>query len=265
MNNPNHSPILTEISTEGVAIITLNRPEVHNAFDQEMIQALILAITRLESDPLVKLLLLKSSGKSFSSGASLETMRKMATYGGEKNRQDALELANLMYHLSHFPKPTVVAVQGSAFGGGVGLIACCHLALASADATFCFPETKLGLIPAVISPYVVNAIGARHARAYFLTGEKFDATKAYEMGLIYQITPHQELENATQRLLTTLLEKGPKALQEVSMLMRSFQALPITPDTLHTTAQKIADLRASSEGIEGLNAFLEKRKPSWIK
>lgn len=255
-------PILIEIS-HSVATITLNRPEVHNAFDEEMIFALDQAITQMAANTEVKILLLRGNGKNFSAGANLDSMRKMSQLSEKENKKEAKALADLMFHLAHFPKPTIVLVQGATFGGGIGLIACCQIALVSHQATFCFSEAKLGLIPAVISPYIVNAIGVRQARALFLTAEKFDAKQAYQMGLCYDVVATDELDKRAREVILSLLQNGPQALKEINTLMTTFQAIKLTPEITDFTAQKIAQLRASTEGLEGINAFLEKREPSW--
>ncbi|HRE32484.1 MAG TPA: enoyl-CoA hydratase-related protein [Candidatus Berkiella sp.] len=257
--------ILIEKNQHGVATLTLNRPQVHNAFNETMIAQMTEALNHLAIDHSVKILVLKSTGKHFSAGADLAWMRKMMEYDATTNFQDALALGKLMYHLHHFPKPTLAVVQGNAYGGGAGLIACCHIAIAASCAQFCFSEVKLGLIPAVISPYVIQAIGQRQARAYFLSAKTFNAVSALQIGLCHEVVALDALETAEQDLITTLLQNGPHALQAVNQLMNKLQVPPIDEDLVHLTAKTIAMLRISPEGQEGLSAFLEKREPSWVK
>ncbi|HET8726942.1 MAG TPA: enoyl-CoA hydratase-related protein, partial [Alphaproteobacteria bacterium] len=202
--------ILTDV-TDGVATVTLNRPEVHNAFNDRVIAELTGTFSRLGADPTVRAVVLRASGKSFSAGADLGWMQRMAGYGFDENLADARQLAELMRTLNDLPKPTVALVQGAAFGGGVGLVACCDVALAADTATFCLSEVKLGLIPAVISPYVVQAIGARAARRYFLTAERFSALQAKALGLVHEVVPAVMLEAALLKILDALAEGGPNA------------------------------------------------------
>ena len=257
-----HQTVLSEIQTNGVGCITLNRPERHNAFDDNMIIELTNAFKQMEQSPFVKIVLLKSSGKSFSAGADLDWMRRMATFSLDENLKDASNLHELMNTIYYCSKPTVAMVQGGTFGGGLGLIACCNIVLASQNANFCFSETKLGLIPAVISPFVINAIGARQARALFLTAELFNANQAKALGLVHKIVEASELESATTELINNLLNNGPQALKAVNALMNK---LTLTPEISNITVQKLVEVRTSSEGKEGLSAFLEKRSPSWCK
>ncbi|MCS5712396.1 enoyl-CoA hydratase-related protein [Candidatus Berkiella aquae] len=257
--------ILVEKNQHGVATLTLNRPQVHNAFNETMIAQMTESLHQLAIDHSVRILVLKSTGKHFSAGADLAWMRKMMQYDATANFQDALALGKLMYHLHHFPKPTLAIVQGNAYGGGAGLIACCHIAITASIAEFCFSEVKLGLIPAVISPYVIQAIGQRHARAYFLSANTFNAATALQMGLCHEVVAIEELETKAHEMITRLLQNGPHALQAVNQLMNHLQTPSIDEDLVHMTAKTIAMLRISPEGQEGLNAFLEKREPSWVK
>lgn len=263
MNQTN--PLLLDLNSQGVATLTLNRPEVHNAFNEELIASMTKALQQFATDPRVKILILKSTGKHFSAGADLSWMQKMATYDHQANVQDAKALAKLMFVLHHFPKPTIALVQGNAYGGGAGLIACCHIVIAAASAQFCFSEVKLGLIPAVISPYVVQAIGQRQARAYFLTAKLFDADCALRIGLCHEVVIDDQLQQAGEKMLTCLLRNSPQALQAVNQLMNKLQSPVIDEALLDWTAQTIANLRISAEGQEGLKAFLEKREPAWIQ
>ncbi|MFI4937228.1 MAG: enoyl-CoA hydratase-related protein [Candidatus Berkiellales bacterium] len=263
MNNSTES-VLTEITSQGVATLTFNRPEVHNAFDINMIEAISSALAKIAANNKVKMLVLKGNGKSFSAGGDLKWMQRSIHFTQEENYQEGKALAQMMYDLYHFTKPTLAMVQGAAFGGGAGLVACCQIVIAASTATFCFPECKLGLIPAVISPYVIRAIGTRKARFYFLTATQFDAENAYKMGLCHEIAPADKLESRAEYWVNTLLQNGPHALEECNKLINALD--PITSDNMiELTAQKIAELRVSPEGVEGIKAFLERRKPLWIK
>lgn len=255
--------LLLDLNTHGVATLTLNRPEVHNAFDDQLIAHLTDTLRQLAVDAQVKVLVLKSAGKHFCAGADLSWMQKMAHYDEHANMQDAKALAQLMFVLHQFPKPTLALVQGNAYGGGAGLIACCHIVIAAATSQFCFSEVKLGLIPAVISPYVVQAIGQRQARAYFLSAKLFNADCALRMGLCHEVVPIDKLQETGEEMITSLLKNGPHAMQAVNQLMNKLQTPYIDEELIAWTAQTIARLRVSAEGQEGLKAFLEKRDPAW--
>ena len=255
--------IVTEIREDGVATVTLNRAEVHNAFNDTIIADLTGVLRRLGDDDKVRAVVLMAEGKSFSAGADLGWMRRMAGYGHGENLADAGALAELMRMLNSLPKPTIARVQGSAFGGGVGLVACCDIAIASDAASFSLSEVRLGLIPAVISPYVVAAIGERASRRYFLTAERFDAAEALRLGLVHQVVPADQLDSAVETILTRLSEGGPKAQQAAKDLIFAVAHRPVDAGLIHDTAERIATIRASSEGREGLAGFLEKRKPAW--
>lgn len=250
-------------SDRGIASVTLNRPEQHNAFDDGMIAELIELLGQLEQDDRVRVLVLRAAGKSFSAGADLNWMRRMADYDLAQNMDDAMQLAELMRRLNCFPKPTIALVQGAAYGGGVGLIACCDIAIASKQALFCLSEVKLGLIPAVISPYVIEAIGARAARRFMLTAERFSAEQACRLGLVHQVVEAQELDTTLDSILEFLLAAGPAAQAAAKDLIRAVSNQPIDSDIIQNCAQRIARIRATSEAREGLDAFLQKRKPNW--
>jgi methylglutaconyl-CoA hydratase len=250
-------------SDRGIASVTLNRPEQHNAFDDGMIAELIELLGQLEQDDRVRVLVLRAAGKSFSAGADLNWMRRMADYDLAQNTDDAMQLAELMRRLNCFPKPTIALVQGAAYGGGVGLIACCDIAIASKQALFCLSEVKLGLIPAVISPYVIEAIGARAARRFMLTAERFSAEQACRLGLVHQVVEAQELDTTLDSILEFLLAAGPAAQAAAKDLIRAVSNQPIDSDIIQNCAKRIAQIRATSEAREGLDAFLEKRKPNW--
>jgi methylglutaconyl-CoA hydratase len=255
--------ILTETREDGVATVTLNRAEVHNAFNDTVIADLTSVLRRLGDDDKVRMVVLRAEGKSFSAGADLGWMQRMAGYGHAENLADAGALAELMRVLNFLPKPTVARVQGAAFGGGVGLVACCDIAIASDAASFSLSEVRLGLIPAVISPYVVAAIGERAARRYFLTAERFGADEALRIGLVHQVVPADQLDTAMNTILTRLSEGGPTAQRAAKDLIFAVAHRPVDAGLIQDTAERIATIRASAEGREGLAGFLEKRKPAW--
>jgi len=260
-----HTNLLTEVDARGVATVTMNRPELHNAFDDLMIKALNSEFLRLDADPQVRVVLLAASGKSFSAGADLNWMRRMADYSLEENLADSMALAGLMRTLYGLSKPTIALVQGAAYGGGVGLVACCDIALATDRATFCLSEVKLGLIPAVISPYVMEAIGSRAARRYFLTAERFDAIEAQHLGLVHELVAVEDLRARGESLAALLIQNGPLALSAVKRLVAALTRTPIDDAMIADTARRIADIRSSDEGKDGVGAFLQKRPPAWVK
>lgn len=249
----------------GVRRITMNRPQVHNAFDDTLIAELSDALAAAGSDAAVRAVVLTGEGASFSAGADLNWMRGMASAGEAENRQDSLRLANLMRTLQYLPKPTVARVNGAAYGGGVGLIACCDIAIGVDSARFGLTEVKLGLVPAVISPYVIHAIGLRHARRLFLTGELFDAATAQQIGLLHRCVPAAQLDEAVDGTLALLAKAGPIAQAEAKQLaLRMAGATEEDAERIdHDNAALIARLRVSDEGQEGLGAFLGKRAPRW--
>jgi methylglutaconyl-CoA hydratase len=243
------------------ATVTLNRPERHNAFDDAMIDQLTDALRALEGESRVRVVVLAANGKSFSAGADLDWMRRMAAYDEAENLADAKRLAALLQTLNFMPKPTIAAVQGAALGGGVGLVAACDIVIARPDAVFGLTEVRLGLIPAVISPYVTQAIGERAARRYFLTGERFDARVALELGLVTEIAA--DLPAAIKRYLDMFLAGGPEALADAKKLIRRVGRGTINAAMIEDTAERIARTRTGAEAREGIAAFFEKRKPSW--
>ena len=248
-----------------LGLITMNRPERHNAFDDQLIQELTEALRTMEADDMVRLVVLSGTGRSFSAGADLNWMKRMAGYSRDENVRDAMALGALMRTLAHLRKPTIARVQGAAYGGGVGLVACCDIAIATQNATFALSETKLGLIPAVISPYVIAAIGERAARRYFLTAERFEAADAWRLGLIHEIALDEAaMDEKLGEIVEKLLEAGPAAQREAKDLIRAVAHRPVTSELIQDTAERIARLRSSPEGREGVAAFLEKRKPSWV-
>ncbi|MDH5629212.1 MAG: enoyl-CoA hydratase/isomerase family protein [Gammaproteobacteria bacterium] len=253
-----------DTNKQGIATITLSRPERHNAFDDEMILELTQAIKKLDNDSSVNFIVLAAAGKSFSAGADLNWMKKMASYDWHDNYYDSMQLANLMKTLHHCQKITIALVQGAAFGGGVGLVACCDIALATQSAKFCLSEVKLGLIPAVISPYVLKAIGERNSRYYFATAEVFDANKAEQMNLIHKVFADDSFTDDAKTFIGKMLTNSPKAVMATKELIKLVNRQPINEKLMEQTAKRIADIRASDEGKEGVSAFLEKRKPDWI-
>ena len=247
-----------------IGIVAMNRPDVHNAFNDAVIAELTRAARDLEKDDAVRAVILAGNGPSFCAGADLNWMKKMAGYGRDENVADAAGLAEMLRTWNELRKPTVARVHGAAYGGGVGLVACCDIAIAAAEATFALSESKLGLIPATISPYVVEAIGARHARRYFLTAERFDAAEAYRIGLVHDIVPIAQLDERIDGILRSLLAAGPQAQVECKALIRAVAGRPIDEAVIADTVERIAAVRASPEGKEGVAAFLGKRPAAWV-
>ena len=247
-----------------VAIVTLNRPEVRNAFDDVLISNLTKVFLELERDETVHAVVLAGAGSAFCAGADLNWMKRMAGYGYEENLKDARALAEMLKALDRMSKPTIARVHGPAYAGGVGLVAACDIAIGSHQAEFCLTEVKLGLSPATISPYVVRAMGARLARRYFLTGEVVDAGEAYRMRLLSDISPPEELDGAINALLGHLVLGGREAHGKIKDLIRAVSAGPVDDAMIADTAKRIAEIRVSPEGREGIASFLEKRKPDWV-
>ncbi len=247
------------------AWLSLNRPQIHNAFDDTLIAALTSALAQAEADPAVRCVVLSGNGSCFSAGADLNWMRAMATASEQENREDSLRLARLMRSLQFLSKPTIARVNGAAYGGGVGLVACCDIAIGVDSAKFALSEVKLGLVPAVISPYVIAAIGLREARRLFITGEVFDAPTAVRIGLLHAVVPAGELDAAIERQLHLLAKAGPQAQYQAKQLaLRIGGADPREAERIDSAnAELIARLRVSPEGQHGLAAFLDKRAPAW--
>lgn len=254
-----------DIDARGVATLTMTRADMHNAFDDAMIADLTAKLKELESNEAVRVVVLAAEGKSFSAGADLNWMKRMAAYSYEENFADAMGLGGLLETLNFLKKPTIAKVQGAAFGGGVGLVAACDMAVGSEYASFCLSEVKLGLIPAVISPYVVNAMGQRASRRYMLTAERFKADEALRFGLLHEVVSADDLDAAVERLIENLMVNGPASVAACKDLIFAVYNRPVDADVIKDTAERIAKQRASVEGKEGLGAFLEKRKPSWVK
>jgi methylglutaconyl-CoA hydratase len=255
--------ILEIVDRRGIATVTLNRPEQHNAFDEVLIADLTASLKRLEGDPGIRAVVLTGAGGSFSAGADLGWMRRMARLSVEENIADAAGLAGLMHTLDRLQKPTVALVQGAAFGGGVGLVACCDIAIASQRASFCFSEVKLGLTPATISPYVINAVGPRWARRLFQTAEVFNADQARDIGLVQDVVPEGELATAGEGVLKALLQGAPGAQADAKDLIFLCEGRAIDAALAEETGRRIAARRASIEGQEGISAFLAKTTPVW--
>lgn len=250
------------IDSRQVAWLTLNKPDKHNAFDDAMIAQLLEHLASVRSNSAVRALVLRSHGKNFSAGADLNWMRSMAAKNRSENVEDAGELGQLMAQLDRLPVPTIALVQGAAFGGAVGLAACCDMVLANPNTSFCLSEVKIGLIPAVISPYVLRNMGSRAARRYVLTGERFFAAEALQHGLVSEVT-EQPLDQAVKSLLDALLANGPAAVGAAKALLHDIAQRPIDDALVAHTVERIADIRVSAEGQEGLQAFLSKRSPAW--
>ncbi|MGA7984784.1 MAG: enoyl-CoA hydratase/isomerase family protein [Burkholderiales bacterium] len=247
----------------GVATVTLNRPEVRNAFDDALIAELAATFKALDDDDAVRAVVLAGNGPAFCAGADLNWMKRMAGYGYEQNLHDAMGLAVMLQTIDRMRKPTIARVHGAAFAGGTGLVAACDIALGTPEAKFCLSEAKLGLSPATISPYVVRAMGERAARRYFLTAEVFDADEALRIGLLTALVPSAQLDAAVESLLKHLLAGGREALAKIKDLIRAVTPGPIDDAMVADTAKRIAEIRVSAEGREGIASFLEKRKPSW--
>ena len=256
--------VITETDTCGVATVTLNNPDKHNAFDDQLIAQISATFDALEADAAVIVVVLQGAGRSFSAGADLAWMRRMADYSYEENHRDARLMAAMFRRINCLSKPTIARVHGAAFGGGVGLAAVCDLVFATPSASFCLSEVKLGLIPAVISPFVSAAIGPRAARRYCMTAERFSAATALQLGLVSELCEEAELDSRIQAMVEKLLVNGPAAMAAAKQLVADVAGAPITDELVAETSRRIAEIRGTEEGREGLTAFLEKRSPSWI-
>lgn len=256
---------LTLEKKNGVAFVTLSRPEVRNAFDDALISNLNRTFLELDKDETVRAMVLAGAGKAFCAGADLNWMKRMARFGYEENLADASALAGMLRTLDRMSKPTIARVHGPAYAGGVGLVAACDIAVGSPEAEFCLTEVKLGLSPATISPYVVRAMGARLARRYFLTAEVISAHEAHRLHLLSAVTAREDLDKTVDAILGQLAAGGREAQARIKDLVRSVSARPIDDAMIADTAQRIAEIRVSREGKEGIASFLEKRKPDWAK
>jgi methylglutaconyl-CoA hydratase len=249
----------------GIARVTLNRPDVRNAFDDTLIKLLHQSFVSLGEDESVRAVVLAGNGPAFCAGADLNWMKRMAGYGYEQNLADAQALADMLAALDRMPKPAIARVHGPAFAGGTGLVAACDIAVGTPEAKFCFSEAKLGLSPATISPHVMRAIGERAARRYFLTAEIFDAAEAERIGLLTMVVEKELLDKTIDHLLEHLIAGGPEAHAKIKDLVRAVSGRPTDDALVAETARRIAEVRVSPEGKEGIASFLEKRKPSWNK
>lgn len=250
--------------TGALVTITLNRPDLHNAFSAEMIAELHAAMTQLADDASVRAVVLTGAGASFCAGADLNWMKASLDLTRDENIADAQRLAEMYDALNSLPKPVIGRINGAAVGGGVGLVACCDIAVAADNAKFGFSEVKLGIIPAVIARYVVPKIGASHARALFVSGRRFDAAHALRLGLVHDVTPPSKLDAVVQQVVDDVLSSGPEAIGRAKQLVQAIATLPADEQRRYTV-EAIADARTSSEGQEGLRAFLEKRRPWWVE
>lgn len=256
--------ILTNIDERGVATVTLNRPEKHNAFDDAMIAELNACFTELGNSANVRAVVVAAEGKNFCAGADLNWMRRMAGYSYEDNLRDAEALATLLHTLNTLPKLTIAKAHGNVMGGGVGLVACCDIVVATKLTYFTLSEAKIGLIPATISPYVIEAIGARAARRYFCTAERFSANKAKRLGLVSVLDDEEKQDARVALILEKALRNSPQAITASKQLIATVANSPIDANLMKYTSEQIASIRASEEGREGLTAFLEKRNPNWV-
>lgn len=247
----------------GVVTLTLNRPHKRNAFDAALVEALTQTLRRLDADADARVVILTGAGENFCAGGDIEWMRQAASAAPEINERDALALGAMFETLDKFSKPTLALVQGAAFGGGVGLVACCDIAIAAKSAKFCLSEVRLGLIPAVVGPYVVNAVGARRARALFLSAEIIGADCAFHIGLVHEVAANGGLTAVRDRLVEALLLGAPGAQAQAKRLVALCQEGGCDPALIAETARLLAERRASAEGVAGLRGFLEKRRPDW--
>ncbi len=264
-NLSNTSHVLFNLRDDGIATVTLNNVEKHNAFDEVIIEKLTHIFDEIAKRDDIKVMVLAANGKSFSAGADLSWMKRMAGYSYEENLKDASKLAQMLKALNYLPQPTIAKIQGAAFGGAVGLASCCDIVIASNKASFCLSEVKLGLIPATISPYVVDAIGLKASRRYFQTAERFFAEKAMQLGLVDEIVELDQLTSAVERVIATLVANSPQAMRQAKQLAFDVAYQDINEQLMHDTSKRIASIRVSDEGQEGLSSFFEKRRPYWQK
>ena len=262
-NLSHSSKVLYTVSDNGVATVTFDNGAKHNAFDDTIIKTLTDIFNDIAKRDDIKVMVLAANGKSFSAGADLGWMKRMAGYSYEDNLKDAHKLADMLKVLNFLPQATIAKIQGAAFGGAVGLASCCDIVIASNKASFCLSEVKLGLIPATISPYVVNAIGLKASRRYFQTAERFLADKAMQIGLVDEVVDAEELTPAVEKMINTLLSNSPQAMRQAKQLAFDVAYQKIDEQLLSDTSARIASIRVSNEGQEGLSAFFEKRSPAW--
>ena len=248
----------------GIATVVLSRPDVRNAFNDEVIAELSQAFIQLGDDPQVRAIVLMAEGPAFCAGADLNWMRRMADYSRDENEQDAEKLAFMLRTIYECPKPTIARVQGDVYAGGMGLVACCDMAVSVDTAHYCLSEVKLGLIPATIGPYVIRAMGPRASHRYFLTAERFSAQEALRIGFVHEVVPADQLDAAVGTWVQALLAASPNAVEECKKLVQYVADRDITRLLIDHTVKAIADIRASEEGTEGVQSFLNKRKPNWL-
>ena len=251
-------------SHRDITVVWMNRPDIRNAFNETMISELSAVFKSLDTDDEVKAVVLAGRGPSFCAGADLNWMKKMADYSARQNYEDALGLAEMLHTLYSLRKPTIARVHGHAFAGGMGLVSACDIVVASFEAEFCLSEVRIGLIPATIGPYVVAAMGARASHRYMLTGERFAAAEAYRIGLAHEITPPEKLDEKIDEMLIHLVTGGSAAHAGTKSLIDLIARSPLDRVLIEETAKRIADVRVSDEGKEGIRSFLEKRKPNWV-
>ena len=254
-----------EVMRDGaLATVWLNRPEVRNAFNETTIAEITAGFKTLDGDATVRAVVLAARGPAFCAGADLNWMKKMAGYSREENLADAAGLAAMLRAIHDCAKPVVARVQGDCYAGGMGLVAASDIVVAAEGAHFCLSEVKLGLIPATISPYVIRAMGAQAARRYFLTAERFTAAEAGRLGLVHEVVAAEALDATVQALMSALVAASPNAVTEAKRLVHNMTDQPLTAALVEDTVARIADIRASEQGREGVKSFLEKRKPSWM-
>lgn len=257
------SKVLSQIDADGNATVTLNRPEVHNAFDPEMVDALTATLKELETKDQVRAVVITGAGRNFCAGADIEHMRRTAKFSRAQNLENARATSLMLQTLYSLAKPTIACVRGAARGGGVGLVSACDIAIGERGATFRLSEVKLGIIPAMISPFVIGAIGRRQSHRYMLSGEEFDAAEAYRIGLLHDICEEPDLGTLVGRMLASLYSSGPNAVAAIKKLIPEVAGARIDGKLMETVSQRIAAVRVTAEAQEGLSAFLEKRRTAW--
>ena len=262
-NNQVYETIIVDIENH-VARVSLNRPEVHNAINDTLINELYDAFEKLKSDNNIRVIILTGNGNTFCAGGDVKWLKSVVNYTFRQNYEESLKLAKLMYLIFTHPKPVIARINGSALGGGVGLMSVCDILIADENATLTFSEVRLGLVPAVISPFIMCRIGQSYVRELFITGEKISAHRGFEIGLINQVVPHAQLDKAVEEKVNSILNNGPTAVITVKDLIFNVSQMRF-PEVQEYTAELISNLRSSEEGQEGMNAFLEKRKPTWVE
>jgi methylglutaconyl-CoA hydratase len=255
--------VLSQVDANGTATLTLNRPEVHNAFDPEMVNALTSELKRLEADERVRAIVITGAGRNFCAGADIEHMRRTAKFSRSQNLENARATSLMLQTLHGLAKPSIACVRGAARGGGVGLVSACDIAIAERGATFRLSEVKLGIIPAMISPFVIGAIGRRQSHRYMISGEEFDAAEACRIGLLHDICEEPGLNERVGRMLAQIYSSGPHAIAAIKKLIPEVAGTRIDDKLMEKVSQRIAAVRVTAEAQEGLSAFLEKRKTAW--